>query len=137
MLLGNRKLDLVSIIKQQRIKDGRATGITTEELKKTAHISSQATVDKAESSVVGPFSDLTSIMRRSDNEEKDRIFVDDSEHKQNEQEIKETFLLKASSFEELLATMGLVKPGNEGKITYEDFNKVVSHYCGRTKFSSF
>ena len=39
VLLGKQTLDLVSIIKQQRIKDGRATGITEAEKKQTAKFS--------------------------------------------------------------------------------------------------
>ena len=50
--------------------------------------------------------------------------------------MKEAFLQKAYGFEDLCSTMGVVKPGNEGNITFDDFNKAVSFYC-KDRFSSY
>lgn len=135
VLYGRKNLDTINLIKQQRIKDGRATGLTEDEIKATEKVSAQPTADTA--ALTGPFSDMTSVQRRSDIDKPDRPkLIDDSEHEKNQQEIKEAFLLKASGFEDLCSNMGLVKPGNQGKITFEDFNKAVSHYLpGR--FSSY
>lgn len=137
--MGHRQLDLVSIIKRQREKDGRASGITKEEIKKTAILSIKSDLDEIrDQNDSGPFSDMTSVMRRSDQEDKERAkFVNDSEFEKTEQEIKDEFLAKAASFDDLLAIMGNAKHGMEGLITYADFNRAVVFYCGHAKYSSF
>lgn len=137
VLLGKRTIDIVSIIKEQRIKDGSASGITKEELKKTANASIEPSYARHDTESV-PKTDLTSVMRRSDVDKKDRTrFLDDSQNLQTEQAIKECFMEKARTFEDLLMVMGTNKPGQEGRVTFEDFTKVVTHFCGPQKFGSF
>lgn len=83
VLYGRKQLDTVNLIKQQRIKDGRATGLTSDEIKATEKVSAQPTADTA--ALTGPFSDMTSVLRRSDIDKPDKVkFVDDSEHVKNQ-----------------------------------------------------
>lgn len=105
-------------------------------------MSAQTVVDRAgPTDISGPFSDMTSVLRRSDQDDKERAkFITDTEFGKTEQEIKEAFLSLAPSFDDLLAVMGVAKPGFEGKITYNDFSRAVGHYCmegARAKYSSF
>ena len=77
-------------------------------------------------------------MRNSELEQKERAkFIVDDEQVENTQKIKEIFLQKAFNFEDILAVMGNSKPGNAGKVTYDDFTKVVCNYCGNSTFSSW
>jgi hypothetical protein len=46
-------------------------------------------------------------------------------------------LEKAFSFENIIAKMGLPKPGQLSKVTFDDFSRVVIHYCGPSQFSGY
>lgn len=79
VLYGRKHLDTINLIKQQRIKDGRATGLTQDEIKATEQVSAQPTADT--NALTGPFSDMTSVQRRSDIDKPNKPkFIDDSEH---------------------------------------------------------
>jgi len=46
-------------------------------------------------------------------------------------------LEKAFSFEDILTKMSLPKPGHLSKINFDDFSRVVLHYCGPSRFSGY
>jgi hypothetical protein len=84
VLLGKRTLDLIKIIKEQRIKDGRASGISAEDLKKTAKASVEPSLDTKQKEDV-TVSGLSEIMRRSDADKKEtKHFVDENQTLQTE-----------------------------------------------------
>lgn len=81
---------------------------------------------------------MTSILRRSDAEARQAPpLTDEGEHRRNIEEIKDILLAKAFSFEDVLGRMGVSKPGHHSKISFHDFSRVVLHYCGNTRFSSY
>lgn len=87
----------------------------------------------------GSVSGLSSIMKRSvdDNRPVNKL-VDDSEGFRNFTEIKQTFLTKFFSFEELLQCMlSTVRPGSETKIMFKDFERAVSVSAGTGHYSAF
>jgi Ca2+-binding EF-hand superfamily protein len=131
VLFGRRKIDMIKLIKDRRHKLGLDTGITEEEIAQNAKYSKKPTVDDHEIRSAGTVDGMSSIMRRSDQEVKQKAtLVDEGEHIRNKQEIKELLLEKAFSFEDILQQMDSVKPGNEDKITLADFEKVVAKFCG-------
>jgi len=140
VLLGKEVLNLIEIIKKQRIKDGRATGITEEEKKLTGPMSHMPTKDDKISVKVSDdfFSGMSDVMRNSEAEQREKAkFIVEDEYVENTQKIKEMFLEKAFNFEDVLAVMGNSKPGFADKVNFDDFSKVVVHYCGTSMFSNW
>lgn len=77
-------------------------------------------------------------MRRSEDEQREvPQLVDENEHARNFTEMKEAFLDKCFSFEDLLQFMGLPRPGWENKVSLTDFERAVVLACGSNRFSSF
>ncbi len=122
VISGARKLEVAVFIAARRQKLGLNTGINEEELNAQKKVSMQPTFMSNEIRSAGSVSGLSSLMKRSDEKELEvPRLVDDSEHLRNFSEIKDTFLMKCFSFEDLLQLMGMGKPGSDAKVFMADF----------------
>ena len=135
---GDRKLDLVSMIAARRHKLGLDTGINESEINAQRKVSMQPTFMSGEIRSAGSVSGLSSLMKKSDDKEIEvPKLVNDDEHLTNYSDIKDGFLTKCFTFEDLLQLMGLSKPGNDAKVFLSDFNRAVVSLFGGAKFSNF
>lgn len=78
---------------------------------------------------------MSSILRRTDPDEPRPPLTDPDETSRISREIKATLAAKAFAFEDILAKMGIARPGALSEVTFEDFSRVVLDYCGPARFS--
>ena len=137
LLQGRRTIDPAKAIAERRKRKGLDKLDTDPDVIANQKASKINTLDTKETErTAGTVDGMSTLMRRSDaGDRKVPSLVNENEHIENFNEIKETFMRKCFAFEDLLNTMGLVKPGNETRITFEDFFKAVSQICGANKFS--
>lgn len=127
MLQGKRIIDPAKAIAERRKRKGLDKLDTDPAVIANLKASKINTVDTKETErTAGTVDGMSTLMRRSDaGDRKVPNLVNENEHIENFNEIKETFMRKCFAYEDLLNTMGLVKPGNETKIVFEDFFKAV------------
>ena len=138
VLRGIKTIDATAYITEKRKKEGKDHGYTPSEMANIQNGSKQVSFDKDEIRSAGTVSGMSTIMRRTDAESRQvPPLTDEGEHRRNIEEIKKTLLAKAFSFEDVLARMAVPKPGNFSKVTFNDFSRVVLHFCGSSRFSSY
>ena len=138
VLRGQRTIDAAAHIAKQRKEAGKDHGYTPSELANINNGSKQVSFDKEEVRSLGNVSGMSSILRKSDAEGRDvPPLTDPDEHRRNLSEIRDTLLVKAFSFEDILSKMGVARPDRLSKVTFEDFSRVVINYCGPARFSGY
>jgi len=123
MIYGSKKVNAEKIISERRKNEGRDTGIT-DSIIEANRLASKATTFKGASEKHHPsVSGMTELMQRSDmmSEREVPQLINDDDYSNNFMEIKETFMDKCFTFEDLLAKMGRPKPGAEHKVVFDDF----------------
>ena len=137
VLRGRKTINAAEAISKRRAEQGLDHGYTPSEFAFIQKGSKQVSFDKDEARSVGQtVSGMSTLMKRSDMEAREvPPLTDPDEHRRNLTEIKETILAKAFSFEDVISKMNVGKPGALYKVSFEDFWKVVSFYCGRSRFS--
>ena len=131
VLQGRRSIDATARITAVRKSKGQDHGYTPSELANIREGSKQVSFDKDEVRSAGEVSGMSSIMRRSDMAKRQPpALTDDGEHRRNIEEIRRIMLEKAFSFEDIISHMTLVRPDMTAKVEFNDFFRVVAHYCG-------
>lgn len=139
VLRGQRNIDAAAHIAKQRKEKGLDHGYTPSELDNINDGSKKVSFDKQEIRSIGEnVSGMSSILRKSDGNARDiPPLTDPDEHRRNLNEIRDTLLVKAFSFEDILSQMGMARPDHLSKVTFEDFCRVVMKYCGQSRFSGY
>ena len=108
VLRGRRQIDVRSRIAALRKERGVDHGYTPSELEHINHGSKHVTFDKNEYRSISGDSGLSSLMRRTDPDER-RVppLVDSEENSRNMQTMKECISKLAASFEDVISKMGI------------------------------
>jgi len=114
VLRGTKSIDAAAHIAAMRKEKGLDHGYTPSELANIQDGSKQVSFDKNEIRSVGEsVSGMSAILKRSDGEDrKPPPLTDPDESKRNLEVIKTELLEKAFSFEDIIATMGVARPGS-------------------------
>ena len=132
VLQGRRQLNVSEHIAKSRKERGVDHGFTPSEMENIQHGSKQVSFDKKEVRSAGHVSNMSSVFKMSDpDERKVPPLTHPDEHQANLEVIRSMIIDNARSFDEILAIMGLsgsieVQP----KVSFDNFAKVVLHYCG-------
>jgi|LauGreDrversion4_2_1035121.scaffolds.fasta_scaffold639503_1 hypothetical protein len=103
VISGRRRLDVTGYIAEKRKRAGLNIGISPEELAAQKKVSMGPNIISNESRSVGSVDGLSSLMKRTEDKSVEiPQLIDESEPYRNFTEIKEAFMTKCFTFEDLL-----------------------------------